>query len=89
MTPGDLLTTAQAAERIGISASRLRSIVADGYRPVRGRLGREWLWTEADVDALRVRRPKGWPPGERNPNSRARRAARNITKQPDELARVS
>jgi len=54
-----MLTTIEVAERLGISPSRVRRLAE--VRKVGRKVGRDWHFTEADVDALRVRTP-GRPP---------------------------
>jgi excisionase family DNA binding protein len=71
MTPGDvLLTTVQAAERLGVRPRRVRGLVDEGRLPVAVRRPRRLLVHAADVEALaaereanppRPGRPKGDP----------------------------
>lgn len=47
------LTTTQVAARLNLSPSRVRRLAV--ARNVGTKHGRDWLYTEADVEALRVR----------------------------------
>lgn len=51
----DLLTTQQAAERLGVSASRVRQFILDGRLPAT-KLGRDNLIREADLRLLQDRK---------------------------------
>ncbi|MDP3909110.1 MAG: helix-turn-helix domain-containing protein [Gemmatimonadales bacterium] len=50
-----LLTTADVARELGISPARVRVLARS--RSVGRMVGTQWLFTAADVDALRVRKP--------------------------------
>lgn len=67
-----MLTTADAAAALGVSAVRVRQLIAAG-RLRAERLGRDWLIDEAALEAVRVRRP-GRPRHEAAPSSGAGRA---------------
>lgn len=56
---GGLLTAPQAAERLGVSPGRVRQLAV--ARGVGKRVGRDWIFTEADLAAMTDRRP-GRPP---------------------------
>lgn len=56
----ELLTTSQAAQKLGVSAGRVRQMVVDGRLPV-VRLGRDNLIRSADL-ALVKNRKTGRPP---------------------------
>lgn len=49
-----LLTTADAAEMLGVSTSRLRQFVEDDRLPAK-KLGRDWLFSEHDLLAFAKR----------------------------------
>lgn len=49
-----MLTTKQAAERLGITPRRVLALIATG-RLSAERIGRDWLIRPADLDAVRVR----------------------------------
>jgi excisionase family DNA binding protein len=51
----DLLTTQQAAERLGVSASRVRQFILDGRLPAT-KLGRDNLIREADLSLIQDRK---------------------------------
>ena len=51
----DLLTTQQAAERLGVSASRVRQFILDGRLPAT-KLGRDNLIREADLRLIQDRK---------------------------------
>jgi len=50
------LTTKQAAERLGISAVRVRALIASGHLKAK-KLGRDHLIREADLKAVAHRKP--------------------------------
>lgn len=50
-----LMTAEQAAAELGIDSRRVRRIAAT--RGVGWHAGREWIFTPADIDAMRVRTP--------------------------------
>ena len=56
----ELLTTSQAAERLGVTPGRVRQMVADGILPVT-RIGRDNLVKVADLKLVEDRKP-GRPP---------------------------
>jgi excisionase family DNA binding protein len=56
-----LLTTAEAAQRLGLSPSRIRHLVLEG-RLKGTRYGRDILFTPADLDRFAaLQRPNGRP----------------------------
>jgi excisionase family DNA binding protein len=57
-----LLTTDQAAARLGITARRVRQMIAQGQLPAQ-RLGRDWLIEEAALAAVATRPGPGYPKG--------------------------
>ncbi|MBM3940458.1 MAG: helix-turn-helix domain-containing protein [SAR202 cluster bacterium] len=61
---GELLTAGDTARALGISQSRLWRLARS--RDLGRRLGRSWVYTPADVEVLRERRP-GWPKGRPRP----------------------
>jgi excisionase family DNA binding protein len=62
----DLLTTQQAAERLGVSASRVRQFILDGRLPAT-KLGRDNLIREADLSLIQNR--KAGRPSTKKPDS--------------------
>ena len=60
MTPASLLTTETAAAELGVSAGRVRALIAAG-RLRATRFGLGWLIERKALAAVRVRRP-GRPP---------------------------
>jgi excisionase family DNA binding protein len=56
-----LLTTAQAAERLGVSPRRVVALITAGRLPA-AKFGRDWVIREADLAAVQ-RLPQGWPKG--------------------------
>lgn len=62
----ELLTTGQAAQKLGVSAGRVRQMVVDGRLPV-VRLGRDNLIRAADL-ALVKDRKTGRPPKDNEPS---------------------
>jgi len=69
MPRGKLLSTSEAAERLGVSSSRVRRLVADGRLPA-VRVGKTWVIREGDLRFVADRRP-GWPKG--RPRKRRKR----------------
>jgi hypothetical protein len=47
-----MLTTQQAAARLGISTGRVRQLAALGYGQ---RFGRDWMFTEDDIRSMAAR----------------------------------
>jgi excisionase family DNA binding protein len=68
----ELLTTSQAAQKLGVSAGRVRQMVADGQLPV-VRLGRDNLIRAADL-ALVKDRKTGRPPKDRDSSKKESRS---------------
>jgi excisionase family DNA binding protein len=57
----DLITTAEAAEKLGITSIRVRQLIASGRLPAK-EYGQIWLIKPADLAKVRVRktgRPRG------------------------------
>jgi excisionase family DNA binding protein len=55
-----LLTTAEAADRLGISEVRIRQLCQDGR--LGRKIGRDWLFTAEEVESFRRQsRPTGRP----------------------------
>jgi excisionase family DNA binding protein len=55
------LTSAQAAERLGVSVSTVKVMIRDGrLRAVK--FGRDWLIAPADLPGATLL-PRGWPKG--------------------------
>lgn len=52
-------TSSDVADQLGVSINLVRTLSRD--RNVGTRLGRDWLYSKADVEALRKRRPRGRP----------------------------
>jgi excisionase family DNA binding protein len=57
-----VLTTDQAAARLGITPRRVRQLIASGALPAE-RLGRDWLIEEAALAAVAARPGPGYPKG--------------------------
>lgn len=55
--PPVLLTAAEAAEALGVSARRVRKIAAD--REIGQRLGSVWVFTATDIERMQERAPVG------------------------------
>jgi len=55
----ELFTTTQAAEALGISVQRIKQLCAEGRMGMR--VGRDWIITQDDIEANRIRKP-GRPP---------------------------
>ena len=53
---GELLTATQAAERLGVNASRVRALIAAGRLDAQ-KIGRDWLIEEHALDAVAERKP--------------------------------
>jgi len=56
-----MLTTQQAADRLGVSRRRLLSLIKTG-RLIAQRFGNAWMIAQADIDTFH-RKPQGWPKG--------------------------
>jgi excisionase family DNA binding protein len=48
----NLLTTAQAAEILGVSTRRVQAMIKDGLLPKSQKIGRDWLLDEKEVREL-------------------------------------
>jgi excisionase family DNA binding protein len=59
-----LLTTKEAAEKLGVSAGRVRQMIVDGQLPA-VKMGRDNFITEADLKLVADRKP-GRPPKAQN-----------------------
>lgn len=55
-----IMSTAQAAQALGVGQQRVREFIRDGLLPAQ-RLGREWLIKESDLKRVRNRRKPGRP----------------------------
>lgn len=82
------LTTTEAAATMGVSAVRIRKLIADGRLPAQ-KVGKIYLIRWEDLACVQVR-PSGWPKGRaRGPQSQAHKAkmvaGRIRTKQPPTL----
>lgn len=51
-----LLTTSEAAERLGVSARRVRELITDQRLPAEKK-GRDYLISEADLKLVKDRKP--------------------------------
>jgi hypothetical protein len=58
--PGDLVTTAKAAELLGVTPGRIRHFLNDGRLPGQ-KSGRDWFILVGDLEKLE--RHQGWPKG--------------------------
>ena len=56
-----LLSTQEAATRLGISRRRVLALVSTGRLPAQ-KVGRDWIIQEADLDKVKDR-PQGWVKG--------------------------
>jgi len=57
-----MYTTQQAAEMLGISDSRLRTLIVEGRAHPKEQLGGTWFFTLDEIERLRTtRRPRGRP----------------------------
>lgn len=68
----ELFSTAEAAEIVGISASRIRRFAEEDRLPTAVRGGKVWALTLADLEALRQlgRGKRGRPPQSERPSTR-------------------
>ena len=57
-----LFTTQQAADRIGISDSRLRSLISEGKAQPVMQIGGTWMFDEEEIQRLMTRPPRGRKP---------------------------
>ncbi len=69
----NLLTTQQVAEKLGVSASRVRQFILDGRLPAT-KLGRDNLILEADLILIQDR--KAGRPSTKKPTSKAKTSKR-------------
>jgi excisionase family DNA binding protein len=76
MTP-TILSTAEAAERLGLSPRNVRWLIATGVLPAR-RVGRDWAILATDLGRARGRRLPGRPKG----NPKKKRPAAQPAPQP-------
>lgn len=56
-----MITTREAATRLGVSLRRVQALVATGQLPAT-KMGRDWLIEEADLERV-GERPAGYPKG--------------------------
>jgi excisionase family DNA binding protein len=56
-----LLSTADAADRLGISQRRVVALISSGKLPAI-QVGRNWVICEGDLQKI-ADRPQGWPKG--------------------------
>ena len=75
----ELLTTQQAAEKLGVSASRVRQFIIDGRLPAT-KLGRDNLIREADLKLVGDRKA-GRPPQPENVSGKKSSRAPNSTRK--------
>jgi excisionase family DNA binding protein len=75
----ELLTTEQAAEKLGVSPSRVRQFIIDGRLPAI-KLGRDNLIREADLKLIGNRKA-GRPPKPNNVAAKNDKGARNSAKK--------
>lgn len=69
MATSELLTTQQAADRLGLTVRRVQALIRDSRLPAQ-RVGRDWLIRAGDLDAFRKQpRKPGYPKG--RPRSKA------------------
>lgn len=68
MDADDLISTAEAGRRLGLSPRRVRALITEGRLPAR-RIGRDYLIRAADLAGVTIH-PVGWPRGrKRKPES--------------------
>jgi excisionase family DNA binding protein len=60
----NLLTTKEAAEKLGVSVRRVQAMITDGSLPA-SKLGRDYVIKETDLKLIENRKP-GRPPKEKN-----------------------
>lgn len=75
----ELLTTEQAAEKLGVSASRVRQFIIDGRLPAT-KLGRDNLIREADLKLVGDRKA-GRPPKSNKISAKNNTGTRNSKKK--------
>ena len=75
-----LLTTAQAAEKLGVTAGRVRQLIVDGRLPVI-KLGRDNLIRELDLELVKDRKP-GRRPKHEESSPKKRPSRRSPDKKP-------
>lgn len=68
------LTTQQAAERLGVSDSRIRQLILDG-KLAAVKAGRDWLIKVSDVRLMEKRKTKPGPAAQAVGKSASKRAA--------------
>ncbi|MDD4950941.1 MAG: helix-turn-helix domain-containing protein [Desulfovibrionaceae bacterium] len=51
-----LLSTAEFAARIGVTAGRVRRLILDG-RLLAKKIGRDWVISEKEIERIRGRKP--------------------------------
>jgi excisionase family DNA binding protein len=58
ITPDDLLSTAEAAEAMGVTEQRIRQLCAAAQFPNAFKVGRGWIIPRQDIEALLARRSR-------------------------------
>lgn len=53
--PNGYITTTEAAEELGVTAGRVRAMIAAGHLPAR-KIGRDWAIRRRDLDRVRERK---------------------------------
>jgi len=59
-----LITTKEAAEKLGVSVRRVQAMITDGTLPA-VKLGRDYVVKETDLELIKDRKP-GRPPKEKS-----------------------
>lgn len=54
------LTTSEAAAYLGLSVARVKALAAQGHGT---KVGRDWLFTAEQIEAMNNRRRRGWLKG--------------------------
>jgi len=66
-----MLTTKDAAERLGVSVQRVHALIQAGRLPAE-KIGRDFIIKEVDLKLVEVRKP-GRPPGAKGKGAKSRK----------------
>lgn len=75
----EAFTTKEAAERLGVSAARVRQMVSDGSLPAK-KFGRDLVITRAGLEAARQRKTSPGPAAKSQPVKPARALRKGLKK---------